>query len=267
MLIVFGSALAALLLLAVLLHLCGFRYTVCEKQDGTEIKFIGRVDRNGNPDFGTVTYPDKTSAKVSFKNGDVHYSNGSIYSGKLTDGFLRTGHGTLTLKNGDTVTGEFSEDVLNGHAEYHFANGDVFVGTFFNNVKEGEGKYVYADGETYEGGFHLDVRHGKGKMTKPDGTSYDGGYEMGLKWGTGVYVYANGDRYEGDFAYDMRDGKGTYTWADGESYSGDFRNNNPHGYGTYTWVGGRASYTGYFENGKIVLLDPTETAPVQTPAE
>jgi hypothetical protein len=29
-----------------------------------------------------------------------------------------------------------------------------------------------------------------------------------------------------------------------------------NGYGTYTWPTGRASYTGYFENGKIVVVEP-----------
>jgi len=261
MAIVFGIALLLLCACIVAAHMMGFRYIVVDKLDGTQVKFAGKVDNDGKMLMGTIIYPDGARATVDETDGSILYDNGSVYSGDLNEIYEREGNGTLTLKNGDRYTGQFAADKLNGQGTYRYSNGDVYVGEFVNNVKQGQGKYTYADGSTYEGGFNLDARHGKGKSVMSDGTLYDGEYEMGLKWGLGTYVYANGDVYTGEFSYDMRNGKGTYTWADGEKYTGEFKNNNINGYGTYVWTGGRASYTGYFVNGEIVLVDPAETAP------
>jgi len=253
--IVFAAAALTVLMILGCLHLAGYRYIICSREDGTEIKFVGRVDASGDLLEGTIVYSATLSAKVDKETGDIKYSNGSVFSGKLNEKFERSGHGTLTLGNGDKVTGDFACDILYGYAKYEYSNGDVFEGYFVNNVKQGTGKYTYADGEIYEGSFNLDMRHGEGKTVKSDGTSYEGTYEMGMKWGKGKITYPNGDTYEGDFEYDMRHGSGVYTWADGEKYEGEFANNNINGYGTYTWTTGRASYTGYFRNGEIVLED------------
>ena len=77
-----------------------------------------------------------------------------------------------------------------------------------------------------------------------------------IKLGYGKYVYSNGDVYEGEFKGDLRHGDGKYIWANGETYTGQFANGNMNGFGTYTWPTGRASYTGYFENGLIVVVQP-----------
>ena len=256
MLIVFLTALAVIAAGVILLHVNGFRYTVCHRLNGTDVKFLGRIDRDGVPVSGVIMFPDGTRAKVDKNDHSIEYSNGSVYSGPLNEVFEREGSGKLTTSGGDVYEGEFVADRLYGTGKYTFANGDVYEGGFVNNVKSGTGKYVYADGEIYEGGFEGDMREGAGKMTKPDGTSFTGYYHLGLKTGQGRFEYPNGDVYEGEFLADMRHGKGVYVWADGERYEGDFEYNNINGYGTYEWTDGRASYTGYFKNGEIVIVDP-----------
>ena len=258
MAIVFAAALLLFAAIVLTLHILGFRYVTCHRLDGTSVRFAGRVGSDGAPVLGVVLFPDGSKATVDRSDGSFVYSNGSRYSGRLDSVFEREGQGSITLKNGDSYTGDFLHDRLSGHGVYRFANGDVYEGDFVENKKQGFGKYTYADGEIYEGGFYDDMRHGQGKMSKPDGASYEGTYDRGIKSGRGKYVYPNGDVYEGDFADDMRHGNGTYTWADGESYTGEFAYNNINGRGTYTWTSGRASYTGYFVNGEIVLVDPAD---------
>ena len=257
MLIVFAAALVLFAVSVVSLHAEGFRYTVCHRLDGTDIRFLGRVSRDGTPISGVIKFPDGTKISVDSKDGSYKYSNGSVYYGQLDEIFERTGTGKLVLANGDVYEGEFAGDRLYGKGKYTFANGDVYEGDFVRNVKHGSGKYVYADGEIYEGGFAEDEREGEGKMTRPDGSSYTGSYHLGLRHGKGRYEYANGDVYEGDFAEDMRHGTGVYVWADGERYEGEFAFNNINGFGTYEWTDGRSSYTGYFKNGEIVIVDPS----------
>jgi len=265
MLLVFLAAALAVGGTVLFLHAIGFRYTVCHRTDGTDVRFVGRINADGAQISGVVKFPDGTSATVDKKDGSFHYSNGSVYYGRLNSVFEREGTGKLILESGDVYEGNFEADRLSGKGKYTFANGDVYEGDFVSNVKSGQGKYVYADGEVYEGGFLGDTREGEGRMTKPDGSSYTGGYHLGLKTGTGKFVYANEDVYEGEFANDMRHGKGVYVWADGERYEGDFEFNNINGYGTYEWTDGRASYTGWFKNGEIVIVDPS--APAEKPSE
>ncbi|MCR4682602.1 MAG: hypothetical protein K5647_04615 [Clostridiales bacterium] len=256
LLIVFGVAAVAVFAAIAAVYLAGYRYITCHRLNGTDVKFVGKVDKEGKPLSGMIIYPDMSRAKVSYPDGKIEYSSGASYTGGLSVTYERDGEGTMTFANGDRYTGHFTADVIDGKGRYEYASGDVYEGDFVMGVKEGTGKYVYADGETYEGGFSADMRNGTGRMTKPDGTEYEGDYVFGIKNGKGIYRFANGDVYEGDFSLDMRHGQGKYTWANGESYEGEFSENNINGYGTYTWVEGRASYTGYFENGTIVLVSP-----------
>ena len=110
--------------------------------------------------------------------------------------------------------------------------------------------------------FGMDAGRGKavednlrGKYLPFDGGVYGGEVVKGIKSGFGKYTYPNGDSYEGEFAGDLRHGEGKYVWANGETYTGEFASGNMHGFGTYTWPEGRPSYTGYFKDGKIVVVD------------
>ena len=169
MAIVFAAALLLFAAIVLTLHILGFRYVTCHRLDGNSVRFAGRVGSDGAPVLGVVLFPDGSKATVDRSDGSFVYSNGSRYSGRLDSVFEREGQGSITLKNGDSYTGDFLHDRLSGHGVYRFANGDVYEGDFVENKKQGFGKYTYADGEIYEGGFYDDMRHGQGKMSKPDG--------------------------------------------------------------------------------------------------
>ncbi len=52
---------------------------------------------------------------------------------------MQSGHGVLTLENGDVYTGAFVDDKLHGRGSLKYANGGMFVGQFENNVRHGQG--------------------------------------------------------------------------------------------------------------------------------
>lgn len=264
-LIVFGLAALAFGILVLVAYSSGMRYVICNRTDGRIVKFLGFVDKSNYPINGKIIFADGSTAEVRKGTGLIEYSDGSVYEGKLSVCYERTGEGKYLLSSGEKYEGNFDSDMMNGKGTYHFINGDVYEGDLVNNKMEGQGVYTYANGDKYVGSFKNGLRDGEGEMTCTDGSYYKGTYSEGLRNGFGlcniaVYDASTGltkiDRYEGYFVRDMRQGKGSYTWANGENYTGDFYLNNMNGEGTYTWVDGRASYTGYFVNGEIVLVDP-----------
>ena len=250
-----GLALAVFLLAIGIAAIFGARNTNLTLSDGEEIRFTGLFDRNGNPISGTIYYANGLSAEIDLDAGRVTYSDGTVYLGQLDGDYRRSGQGSITWRNGDSYEGDFLADKLSGSGVYTFKSGDVYEGDFLDGKKHGRGKYTSFDGSYYEGEFANDLRHGKGTLVTSDGGVYEGEFENGVKSGNGKYDYPNGDSYEGGFAGDLRHGEGKYIWANGETYTGEFANGNMNGYGTYTWPEGRASYTGYFKDGEIVVVD------------
>ena len=250
-----GLALAVFLLGIGIAALCGARDTNLTLPDGEQIRFTGLFDIHGNPISGTVYYSNGLSAEIDVDAGRVTYSDGTVFYGTLDADYRRSGKGSITWKNGDSYEGDFLADRLSGRGVYRFKSGDVYEGDFVDGKKHGEGKYTSFDGGYYEGGFENDLRHGKGKLVTSDGAVYEGEFESGVKSGNGKCTYPNGDVYEGGFKGDLRHGEGKYIWSNGETYTGEFANGNMNGFGVYTWPEGRASYTGYFKDGVIVVVD------------
>ena len=253
----FIAAVIAFFLIFLIVKMLGFRYVEITREDGSIVKFTGKVGETGAPASGTLYFSDGVTADVTDGGATLVYSDGVKYTGQLSAAYRRHGQGTITLANGDSYTGAFVNDAITGYGVYTFANGDVYTGNLFEGLKHGHGVYAYANGDEYVGNFYYDYRDGEGKFTWADGSCFEGIYSGGLKTGHGVYKYANGDLYEGNFELDMRQGQGKYVWASGESYEGEFYNNTFHGLGTYVWNGadGRASYTGYFADGQIKIVE------------
>lgn len=233
----------------------GARDTNITLSDGEQIRFTGLFDKDGNPISGTIYYANGLSAEIDLEAGKVTYSDGTVFLGKLDADYRRSGQGSITWPNGDSYEGDFVSDKLSGNGVYTFQSGDVYEGEFVEGKKHGKGKYTAFDGSYYEGDFENDLRHGKGKLVTSDGGVYEGDFEKGVKSGYGTYAYPNGDSYEGEFSGDLRHGNGKYVWSNGETYTGEFAAGNMNGYGTYTWPEGRPSYTGYFKNGEIVVVN------------
>lgn len=251
------SAMAVLLLALLVARMSGLSNTTVRLESGEELKYVGLIDKDGNLTSGTLYFANGIQMVIDAEKGTATYSDGTVYVGGFDGNYRRQGYGTIIWKNGDSYEGDFVADELTGRGKFTFAGGDVYEGELIGGVKEGYGKYTAADGSVYEGEFKNDKRHGKGIHIAADGSVYEGDFVEGVKEGSGKYVYATGDVYEGEFKGDLRHGKGKYTWANGETYTGDFANGNMNGYGTYTWPTGRPSYTGYFENGVIVIVKPS----------
>ncbi|MBQ8288124.1 MAG: hypothetical protein IJX76_05050 [Clostridia bacterium] len=277
------TALVAVVVVAGVLLSSGLRYQTYPTSEHGDIKFLGEV-RNGVPISGTVYYSDGTTAEVSNgKKADgahepetwqltLTYSNGDVYEGECVY-FLRHGQGKMTYAGGDVYEGEFIFDVMEGEGTYTYLSGDKYVGDFSDGKKNGKGIYTWAplsDGtyDSYEGEYVDDMRDGEGTYIWADGSRYIGQYAADAKDGQGSMYFADGAYYQGAFVNDTRTGSGVYKWANGDVYEGEFYKNAITGMGTYTWSENeeRKSYTGYFENGKIVIIDegsnPEADAPI-----
>ena len=273
------TALVATLVFVGFLLSGGLRYQTYPTSEHGDIKFLGTV-RDGVPVEGTVYYADGTTAEVSDgKMADskqspavwslkLTYSNGDVYEGESVY-FLRHGKGKLAYKGGDVYKGDFVFDEMDGKGTYTYLSGDQYIGDFENGKKNGKGTYTWAkqpDGsfDSYEGEYVNDMRDGKGTYTWADGTRYIGEYAADAKDGQGSMYFPDGAYYQGEFVSDTRTGSGIYKWANGDVYEGDFYKNSITGMGTYTWSVNeeRKSFTGYFENGKLVIIeeDPDTSA-------
>ncbi len=257
----------------------GYRYVAAENSyTNTTDKFFGKVVGK-QPVSGTIRYPGGMTATLDYYNETIEYSNGDIYKGDILR-LYRHGIGVMTYyATGDKYEGDFKYDQIDGKGKYTYRNGDVYNGDFENNKMNGRGIYNWVDGSKYEGEFKNGLPDGYGVFTfaASPGTAaarYEGEFKNGVKNGNGTYYFDNGDTYIGTFVNDKRVGEGVYKYANGDVYMGNFIDNkldtrvrdsngefkvNPDGTyihgetAVYTWVSGR-SYTGYFENGKIVVI-------------
>jgi len=169
--------------------------------------------------------------------GEFQYLTGEIYEGDFLNS-TRSGEGTLLLKNGDSISGAWSDD-------------QVISGT-----------YLYADGRSFNGTFTEDGRFDAGTFTGEivyiDGSKYTGEIVKSKRGGQGTYSWPNGDSFSGNWENDSM-GEGTYSFADGRSYSGTFKNNKFYS-GTFSLgelaeANGYSSFKAVFSNGKITGYD------------
>lgn len=271
--IVIAAAAICVLIAFIILFLLGYRYMsyqVTRFDEEITVKYVGRVDGNGNPYDGTVIYPDKTGKLAKDTSGEdenwytIAYDNGDVYRGHLKKA-LKHGTGIIVYANGDKYSGNFVDDVISGASTeqyecvYTYANGDVYSGDFLDGKKHGQGKLTFADGDDdpennpyYEGSFESNMRHGQGTERYTDGSVYTGGFSGDLRNGNGLFNYANGDYYDGAFVDGIREGKGAYVWENGDRYDGAFAGGDMNGEGTYTLSTGK-KYHGQFKDGQIVL--------------
>ncbi len=256
---------------ALVLYIMGYRYI--SNDEG--YKFIGKT-QGGQPMYGTIRYPNGTTAELDYVEKTIRYSNGDIYVGDISQ-IYRHGKGKMTYyATKDTFEGDYQYDKMTGSGTYTFRNGDKYVGTFVDSKKHGRGVFTWANGSVYDGSFEDDLISGFGIFTLgSDGSRYEGNFKNGVKEGEGEFYFANGDYYKGQFKADKRTGNGFYRWANKQTYTGNLINNvqdtrlldengeyilNSDGSfkhgdkAVYTWPSGR-SYTGYFENGKPVTVE------------
>ena len=225
----------------------GYRYDTVKFSDVVTaekytIVFVGKVDPNGVPISGKLTYKDGLKATVGRTENNivrVEYSNGWVYEGDFT-ALHRNGYGTLTMSGGDVYSGNFFYDRMWGNGVYTYGNGDKYTGEFENNKKCGDGVYQFANGNKYVGKFENDLRNGEGVFNYASGDVYEGAFVNDIKNDDNAKMIINTDSgvdvYVGSFVNDRKDGYGTYTFANGDTYEGELRMDYISGHGKYTWV-------------------------------
>lgn len=89
--------------------------------------------------------------------GLVHYEGG-MRGGKAN------GHGTLTLFDGSSISGEFTDGGLDGAVVFISPKGMHYEGEWRNGSQEGYGTATMPNGIRYEGAWHRGMWHGIGTL-------------------------------------------------------------------------------------------------------
>jgi hypothetical protein len=151
--------------------------------------------------------PSPVADDVSTAAGDVSPAAESValattviegknfrYEGQVNAEGQKQGHGILIFATGDTYTGQWRNDRMNGEGTYEFADGDKYVGQWRDGKMNGRGTYTYANGDRYIGLFADDVKDGPGTYQFENGDRWEGRYLKGRKHGKAEYIWANGQR-------------------------------------------------------------------------
>ena len=95
-----------------------------------------------------------------------------VFFGQFVDG--KKVEGTLVYENGDSFTGEFTEDGLRDSGCLSFKNGDEFAGLFEGGAIKSGTMTTKDTGDEYSGEFLDAVYHGSGKLTYANGDVFAG---------------------------------------------------------------------------------------------
>ena len=183
------------------------------------------------------------------------------------------GEGIYKYANGDTISGVFSKNKLNGIGTakngYIEKNlGYYYSGMFKDNKFDGFGVYKYPDGSFYVGEFQEGKMSGLGFIKKGNLFKFIDGYDRtGKPEKTFIYKYSadfyvvhkdtkkqkesmlkkDNFLYGGETEEDNLNGVGFSILENGKIYFGEWSDNNKNGTGIFLHPGGKL-YVGNFEN-------------------
>ena len=198
-----------------------------------------------------VTWPNGDSQERCYDCGDWNdaanscswkYADGSIYSGQHHNG-VKNGRGTMVFaRTGDTYTGDWVANKMDGVGEYLFfagpCAGDVYQGKFVDNRRQGFGSMRYSNGELYEGEWRDNKRNGQGKLTYQNGDIVHGQWETDQLTGKVKILYSNGDSFDGLMEEGKRNGFGTMRCSNGDCFEGNWAMNQKSGRGVARYGNG-----------------------------
>jgi hypothetical protein len=198
-----------------------------------------------------------------------------IYEGMFSFDQME-GEGIYKYANGDTISGIFSKNKLNGIGTarngYIDKNyGYIYSGTFKENKFNGYGVYKYPDGSFYTGEFKegkmsglgfikkgklITFIHGYDKMGKPEKSySYTLSSDFFIKIKDGKkqkekMVKKESFMYGGDLESNTLDGIGFSVTENGKIYFGEWNEDNKNGTGLFLYPNG-ILYIGVFDNNQL----------------
>ncbi|MBT6559999.1 MAG: hypothetical protein HOL76_01925 [Euryarchaeota archaeon] len=229
-----------------------------------EIISGGRIgefhDRGGDKYSGLFTRIGKSMRFEPLEEIIINYGNQNKFKGLIQYLEIKSSkdgkvgvypkEGTLTMKNGNTYTGEFgiinSTSVMRGAGRLEDENGNIHEGIFESKQQNdvtgyyiatwlSEGILTMRNGNVYTGKFSMKKRLNEIKVEK--------GYVIRNytpQLEEGVLTYKNGNTYTGEFKGYWPRGKGCLNiLKSGEIHEGIFeskRENDEYGYFIATWL-------------------------------
>ena len=183
------------------------------------------------------TYRGPTEALSYVGKGEFAHVESGVYEGDFKDS-KREGWGTFTWGNGDTFTGDWSNDhMVSG--TYTFADGREYIGTFEDGAFK-DGKYTVPAGYKESDISWLEVKITDGSVFSIDMSLADGSKYNGLLNGAAEVTYPSGSTYSGTMRNGQRDGTGEYTWLENGTvqarYQGQWVDGAMSGEGTYYYT-------------------------------
>ena len=187
--------------------------------------------------------------------GELHYPNGSVYTGQFTNGQRHGAGSYVPVEANRQFTPEVSPVV--GGINYHYTGdwqedtvlgiGEVKNFPIYSNMADTTATQQI---EVVEGIYEGPTKNGipwgnNGYCAYKDGSEYLGEWKNGRKSGRGVQIAANLDTYDGKFVGNVRCGLGKLVTKAGDTYEGFWSNNREHG------VGKRISATGIVSEGRF----------------
>ncbi len=149
---------------------------------------------------GILKFPNGIVYEGQFRDGSANgqgkvvVPDGRTFVGEYQNGNIA--FGTLSLLNGETYTGAFSNNLPHGNGTYKFRNGTEYVGSFVQGKFEGLGTMVYPNGDVYSGSFSENKRNGSGTLTRTDGRRDVGDWKNDEMWGKGTRFGKDGSIQE-----------------------------------------------------------------------
>lgn len=93
------------------------------------------------------------SGNCEYGKGTLIYDNEDKYVGQVSRD-SPSGQGTLTLKHGGKIVGDFLFGKILIDGTYYYPNGDIYVGDIFELKKSGVGTLTYANGTVKKGAWN-----------------------------------------------------------------------------------------------------------------
>lgn len=212
---------------------------------------------------GVIAHFNSPSRYVTKINENTHIgymeSASGEYIGELI-GYIRTGDGKIKFDSGETYSGHWENDVIEGNGILIYPENGQYEGEYVSSKRDGTGTFVWNNGDKYEGQWKADEIEGEGVLQKADGTQINGvfsanhivsgvetfanavgSYSCTLEGGTITKAdisFVSGFKYSGEVANNVINGNGTMTYSSGAVYSGNFVNGQRSGDGSFKWTDG-----------------------------
>jgi len=164
--------------------------------------------------------------------GTVYYINGSTFEGNIKKG-QRIGIGTYTQNEDFKYVGEWSHDTYHGKGEWTTTQPDEtgiqrYVGDFRNGRMTGSAVVSYNNGCVHKGNVLNGNRSGQGTMENTHHILYTGQWANNQYRGYGARYYDNGEYYEGYFKKGKKNGRGTYSFTHANRVDAEWVNDIPN---------------------------------------